>query len=148
MTAFPYLTSQPLAATVNYTAGDIRGNLAIVKLDQGASSPELSVYTFGQTHLVADIVGYFTVADGSLDCVSTSVSSFTIGGNTMDFFNNPLCPSGYQATTPYCWTAASGVYSQGSGFNANFAGSATFCSWQNTTGASQTVFGGNVCCKI
>ncbi|MFZ5638876.1 MAG: hypothetical protein ACOY82_20075 [Pseudomonadota bacterium] len=59
ITAFPFGTTQPLAATVNYTAGDIRGNLAIVKLDQGPSANEMTVYTFAQTHLVADVVGYF-----------------------------------------------------------------------------------------
>lgn len=148
ITAFPYLATQPLAATVNYTAGDIRGNLAIVKLDQGASLAELSVYTFAQTHLVGDIVGYFIAPNDALECVNTSVQAVTITANTANFFNNPNCPAGYTATTPYCWTAASGVYSQGSGYNANATGNATFCAWQNTTGASQTVFGGNVCCKI
>lgn len=150
ITAFPSGTTQPLAATVNYTAGDIRGNLAIVKLSQTAAANELSVYTFAQTHLVADVVGYFTSPQAtSLNCVSTgSPSAFTIGANTANFYNNPACPSGYTAVTPYCWTGASGVYSQGSGYNSNAAGNSTFCAWQNTTGANQTVFGGNVCCRV
>lgn len=88
------------------------------------------------------------VAAMSFACVSTSVSSFTINANTTSFFNNPTCPAGYSATTPYCWTASSGVYSQGSGFNANVSSNATFCAWQNTTANSQTVFGGNVCCRV
>lgn len=148
ITAFPFQATQPLAATVNYTAGDIRGNLAIVKLDQGPSVPELSVYTFAQTHLVADIVGYFTAPDPSLKCVNTSVSSFTIAAGSTNFFNNPSCPSGYTATTPYCWTASGDVSSQGSGYNANVAGNATFCAWRNSGSTGQTVFGGNVCCRI
>ncbi|WP_290890971.1 hypothetical protein [Arenimonas sp.] len=149
ITAYPFQASQPLAATVNYVAGDIRGNLSVVKLDQGAAASEMSVYTFAQTHLVADIVGYFiNPAATNLDCVSTSVASFSIAANTVNFFNNPACPAGYRATTPYCWTAASGVYAQGSGYNANSPGSPTFCSWQNTTGSNQTTFGGNVCCRV
>lgn len=80
--------------------------------------------------------------------MNTSVSTFTISANTANFFNNPACPTGYRATTPYCWTASSGVYHQGSGYNANAPGNATFCAWQNTTGASQTVFGGNICCRV
>ncbi|MFZ5638878.1 MAG: hypothetical protein ACOY82_20085 [Pseudomonadota bacterium] len=149
ITAYPNLASQPLAATVNYGAGDIRGNLAIVKLDQSANANELAVYTFAQTHLVADVTGYFINPEAtSLNCVSTSVSTFNIAANAINFFNNPNCPTGYTAITPYCWTAASGVYSQGSGYNANAAGNATFCSWQNTTGAAQQVFGGNVCCRV
>ncbi len=149
ITAFPFGAAQPLAATVNYTAGDIRGNLAIVRLDQGAAANEMSVYTFAQTHLVADVVGYFINPQATnLNCVSTSVTTFNIAANTTNFFNNPVCPTGYTAVTPYCWTAASGVYSQGSGYNANSAGNATFCAWQNTTGAAQQTFGGNVCCRV
>lgn len=149
ITAWPYLASQPLAATLNYVAGDIRGNLAIVKLDQGASADELNVYTQATTHLVADIVGFFIDPQATdPECTATSISTFSIGASATSFFNNPACPTGYKATTPYCWTAAAGVYSQGSGYNANNAANATFCSWQNTTGASQTVFGGNVCCRV
>ena len=148
ITAFPHLAAQPLAATVNYTAGDIRGNLAIVKLDQGPATAELTVYSFAQTHLVGDIVGYFIAPNDTLECVNTSVSSFTINANSVNFFNNPTCPTGFTAITPYCWTAASGVYSQGSGYNANATGNATFCAWQNTTASNQTTFGGNVCCKL
>jgi len=149
ITAFPSGTTQPLAATVNYTAGDIRGNLAIVKLSQTAAANELSVYTFAQTHLVADVVGFFTNPQAtSFNCTNTTVQTFTITANSVNFFNNPNCPVGYTAVTPYCWTASSGVYSQGSGYNANAVGNATFCSWQNTTASNQSVFGGNVCCRV
>lgn len=89
-----------------------------------------------------------TTPAASLECTNTSVSSFTISANTTNFFNNPACPSGYTAVTPYCWTATPGVYNQGSGYNANAPGNSTFCSWQNSTGSSQTVFGGNVCCRV
>lgn len=39
-------------------------------------------------------------------------------------------------------------YRQGSGYNANAVGNGTFCSWQNTTGTSHTVYGGAVCCRV
>ncbi|TXH69108.1 MAG: hypothetical protein E6Q88_09545 [Lysobacteraceae bacterium] len=149
ITAFPLGTAQPLAATLNYVAGDIRGNLAIVKLDQGPAANELSVYSFAQTHLVGDVVGYFINPQATnFNCVETSVSTFNINANTINFFNNPACPAGYKAITPYCWTASSGVYSQGGGYNANLNTNLTFCAWQNTTGATQQVFGGNVCCRV
>jgi hypothetical protein len=149
ITAFPFGATQPVAATVNYTAGDIRGNLAIVRLDQGPAGNEMSVYTFAQTHLVADVVGYFITPQATnLNCVATAVSTFNISGNSANFFNNPTCPTGYTATTPYCWTATSGVYSQGGGYNANAVGSATFCAWQNTNATAQQVFGGNMCCRV
>lgn len=149
ITAYPYLGTQPLAATVNYNAGDIRGNLAVVKLDQSAALPELTIYTFAETHVVGDIVGYFINPQATdPECVNTTISTFNIAAGAQNFYNNPACPVGYKATTPYCWTATAGVYSQGGGFNANNAAAATFCSWQNTTVASQQVFGGNVCCRV
>lgn len=94
-------------------------------------------------------MGYFSPPEATqLDCVNTAASTFTIAANTVNFFNNPSCPAGYRATTPYCWTAASGVYHQGSGYNNNTPSNPTFCAWQNTTGSNQTVFGGNVCCRV
>lgn len=85
----------------------------------------------------------------NLECLTTGTpTSFSLAANSTNFFNNPACPAGYTAVTPYCWTSSAGVYSQGSGYNANVASNATFCSWQNTTGASQPVFGGNLCCRV
>jgi hypothetical protein len=63
ITAFAYLASQPTAATINYVAGDIRNGFTIVRLDQSAATNEFSVYSFAQTHLVADVVGYFINPD-------------------------------------------------------------------------------------
>lgn len=150
ITAFPYLAAQPLASNLNYVAGQTVPNLVIVKLNQAAGSgSDLSIYSFAQTHLVADIVGYFINPQATnLNCVNTTVQSFQIAANSTNFFNNLTCPTGYTAVTPYCWTASSGVYSQGSGYNANSAANPTFCAWQNTTGVSQTVFGGNICCRV
>lgn len=149
ITAFPFQGTRPLAATLNYGAGEVRGNLAVVKLDQGASSAELSVYSFGQTHLVADVVGYFTnPAATDLNCVGTPVSSFLLPAGSSNFYNNPGCPIGYTATTPYCYTATAGVYSQGSGFLGNSPDTLTYCAWQNTTAVSQSAFGGNMCCRV
>ena len=63
LTAYPHLASRPNAATLNYAANDIRNGFAIVRLDQSAVTHEFSVYSVAQTHLVADIVGYYTKAE-------------------------------------------------------------------------------------
>ena len=141
--------TRPLAASVNYTAGAIVNNSVVVGIPNPLGITDFTIYTFAQSDYVVDIVGYFSPPQATpFDCVNTSVLSFTINASTTNFFNNPTCPTGYKAVTPYCWTASSGVYSQGSGYNANSAGNATFCAWQNTTASSQTVFGGNVCCRV
>lgn len=142
--------ARPLAASVNYTAGAIVNNSVVVGIPNPLALTDFTIYTFAQSDYVVDIVGYFSPPQATpFNCVSTGTpSSFTINANTTNFFNNPACPAGYVAVTPYCWTAASGVYSQGSGYNSNAVGSSTFCSWNNTTASNQTVFGGNVCCRV
>lgn len=141
--------ARPLAASVNYTSGAIVNNTVVVGIPNPLALTDFTIYSFAQSDYVVDIVGYFSPPQAtSFDCTNTTVSTFTINANTTNFFNNPTCPAGYRATTPYCWTAATGVYSQGSGYNANASGNATFCAWQNTTGVNQTVFGGNVCCRV
>ena len=134
---------------MNYTAGAIVNNSVVVGIPNPLGITDFTIYTFAQADYVVDIVGYFSPPQATqFDCVNTSVQSSTINANSTNFFNNPTCPTGYKAVTPYCWTASSGVYSQGSGYNANTAGNVTFCAWQNTTASNQTVFGGNVCCRV
>ncbi len=69
ITAFPNLVSRPNAATVNYAVNDIQNGFAIVRLDQSAATHEFSVYSVAQTHLVADVVGYFVKAEPSTTTV-------------------------------------------------------------------------------
>ena len=149
VTVYPFNATRPLAATVNYGGGDIRGNLSVVRLNQASAGAEFSVYSFAQTHLVADVVGYYTNPQATqLNCTNTGIISQSIGANEIQYFDNPSCPVGYTATTPYCYSGTAGVYSQGSGFINNSAGGPTYCAWQNTTGSAQTIYGGNVCCRV
>jgi hypothetical protein len=148
-TVYPHGSSRPLAASVNYTAGAIVNNTVIVRIPNPLTTNDFTIYSFGQSHYVVDIVGYFSPPQATrLQCSDTAISTFTVAANTATFINNPACPTGYDAITPYCYTNASGVYSRGSGYNSNTNGLATFCAWQNTTASTQQVFGGNVCCRI
>lgn len=141
VTAFPLGTTQPLAATVNYTAGDIRGNLAVVKLDQGASANELSVYTFAQTHLVADIVGYFINPEPTaLSCVDTAKTIVNTAAGATANVVAPACAAGYTATATNCeagsWDAPF-VY-QGNGI----------CSARNNGGSATDIRAYRTCCRV
>ncbi len=148
-TVYPYSTSTPLAASINYTAGAIVNNTVIVRVPNPLTIKDFTIFSYAQSHYVADIVGYFSPPEATqFDCTNSIVGNNSISANTVAFFNNPACPAGYKATTPYCWTSAAGVYSQGSGYNSNVPASSTFCAWNNTTASSQTVYGGNVCCRV
>ena len=101
ITAFPYLASQPTAATINYVAGDIRNGLAIVRLDQTPATYEFSVYSFAQTHLVADVVGYFREPEATgLECVT--VSSAQASGRGLATADSPICPIGHTIVSGSC----------------------------------------------
>ncbi len=78
ITAYPSNVVQPLAASLNFNAADVKGNNAILKLSQAGAATHLNIYTTSTTHLVADVVGYYArpLALGALssDLVYTPVT--------------------------------------------------------------------------
>lgn len=145
ITAFPYLASQPTAATLNYVAGDIRNGLAIVRLDQSAAAYEFSVYSYAQTHLVADIVGYFREPEATaLECMTltTPVTGVPSGITT---FSSPSCAAGYTAMSGSCRSEALNaiIYIHG-GY---ISDTQYTCQYSNPNGTRQIT--ANVrCCRI
>lgn len=142
--------TRPLAASVNYTTGDIVNNTVVVGIPNPLAITDFVIYTFAQSHYVVDIVGYYSPPQVTqLQCIDTAIVTNTIAANASTFYNNPVCPAGYNtAVTPYCFTNASTVFSKGSGYNSNTPGLATFCAWTNTSASPQQVFGGSVCCRV
>jgi len=141
ITAFPFLGTQPVAATVNYAAGDIVGNYAVVKLDQGASANELSVYSFAQTHLVIDIVGYYINPQITpLDCVDTSVVSVSVASGATSNAVANACPGTYTQTATNCesttWQMPFVFFKGG------------VCSAQNNSAGTATLRASRTCCRI
>jgi hypothetical protein len=140
ITAFPFGTTQPLAATVNYTAGDIRGNFAVVKLDQSAAALELSVYSFAQTHLVADIVGYYrNPGTPVFECVDSGLTTDTVPSGATRNTTAPACPGGYIQTATNCQSSTwqmPFVY---------FAGGT--CSAQNNSLGDAQLKASRTCCR-
>lgn len=140
ITAFPYLATQPLASTVNYTAGDIRGNFAIVRLDQGSSAEELSVYSFALTHLVADIVGYYRNPGApTLQCSNTANASVSIPAGSTDNIFAPACAAGLTPTSTNCESSAWQmpiVFINGGA-----------CSALNNGGSAATLRASRTCCR-
>lgn len=103
VTAFPFGTTMPLAATMLYKSGVTLSNFAILKLDQGASANEMSVFSTRQTHVVIDVVGYFTAsAIGSLSCVTTAQTTNAVAAGGTSNAVAPACDAGYSETATYC----------------------------------------------
>jgi hypothetical protein len=141
ITAYPYMTSRPVAATVNFAKGETRGNLTIVKLDQSPEPFEVAVYAYSQTHVVADIVGYFIAPlPTALDCVDTpNVSLMAIPGASA-YLTAENCPAGYTMTSTNCES-----YSPDMPILANKLGSCFAANKGSTTAELQA---SRTCCRV
>lgn len=148
ITAYPFLATRPTAATMVYRAGDLLSNTAIVKLDQGASANELSVYSANETHLVGDIVGYFVNPElGPIDCVETVSSNINVNANSTGTGSSPACAAGYTIISGGCTmsTFDGRVVSSRSFPNTN----THFCAFRNeNVSAANTGLAYGRCCKL
>ncbi len=141
ITAFPFGGTQPLAATVNYTAGAIVGNVSLVQLDQGASANEVSVYSFAATHLVGDIIGYYINPQATaLQCVDTADTSTPVAAGATANSVAPACAAGYTQTATNCesstWQMPFVFFSGGT------------CSAQNNSASAATLRSSRTCCRV
>ncbi len=143
-TAYSFGTAQPVAASVNYTAGAIVNNALIVQIPNPLSSFDFTVYTFAQSHYVADIVGYFAPPVATaLQCVETANTSTpdpgVIPGGTRNEVA-PLCPTGYTQTATNCETT--------SWLMPIVFIKAGTCSARNNDSANQFLRASRTCCRV
>jgi len=150
-TVFPFGTTQPLASSVNYTAGAIVNNAIITQIPNPLQASDFTVYSFASSHYVIDIVGYFAPPVATaLECTDTFVSaSVTAASPTFDIAI-PNCPTGYTITGAGCRTP--GFNQANWAINGLYAADAStfgaFCSGTNTTAGTITVTGRARCCRI
>ena len=141
-TAYPFGTAQPVAASVNYTAGAIVNNALIVQIPNPLSSFDFTVYTFAQSHYVADIVGYFAPPLATaLQCVETANADLVIAGNGgTGNANAPACAAGYTQTATNCettsWLMPIVYFQTGT------------CSARNGDTVNQTLRASRTCCRV
>jgi Fibronectin type III domain len=65
ITSFPCGTTQPLTASLNYAAGQVIANGAIIKLGTtGTNTGKVCIYTSSAMDLVVDVTGYIPVTTG------------------------------------------------------------------------------------
>ena len=140
-TAYPFGSTQPLASSLNYTAGSIVNNSLIVQIPNPLSSFDMTVYTFAQSHYVADIVGYFAPPVATaLQCIETANDNLDIPANGTGNATAPACPVGYAQTATNCETSSwlmPIVYFQ----------SGT-CSARNNDNTTRTLRASRTCCRV
>lgn len=140
ITAFPYLVAQPLAATLVYTPGSIVSNEVVLKLDQGASADELSIYASNQVHVVGDVTGYFrNPGTPTLECVNSGETIDSVAAGATQNTVAPVCPATYTQTGTNCetstWQMPFVYISDGT------------CSAQNNSGGSAQLRASRTCCR-
>lgn len=115
ITAFPADTPAPLAATLNFSTGDVKGNNATLKLNQTAGQFHFKIFSSSQTHLVADVVGYYAKPKATaLDCYTTTPNAAAtatidnfLTGRYHGFAVANSCSTGFVAYgTPICNTSS------------------------------------------
>ena len=111
ITAFAADATQPLAATLNFKAGQVIGNNATLKIKQDVFSPSIKIYTSSQTHLVADVVGYFNAPEATkLSCYTTESVVGLINSPNSGFYlgsaTAPACAAGYTSAGTSCGTSS------------------------------------------
>jgi hypothetical protein len=144
ITVFPYLDAQPLASTLNYTAGAVVGNSATVKLSN-VGFTAMAIYSSATTHVVADVVGYYSKPVATaLQCIDTDYANTLINGgpsSSLYFaFVAPLaCPLGYTSISLRCFT--NNAISSASESTGNQ------CSGNSPVNTS-TLYASRTCCRI
>ncbi|GAB3384021.1 hypothetical protein GCM10027432_14850 [Lysobacter fragariae] len=97
VTLWPYNEVKPLAASLLYVPNQNVSNETVVKQTVG-DAYGFSVFASGATHLVGDVVGYFSAPTATgLDCVQANAvqPQVAAGGN---YTLTATCPAGYTVT--------------------------------------------------
>jgi dipeptidyl aminopeptidase/acylaminoacyl peptidase len=97
LTVWPTGRVMPTASNLNLPAGDVRPNLVIAKVGLGG---QISIFNnAGQTHVVADLVGYYQLAPGGL--VYTSLTPTRVldsrPGSQIGPYSTPWGPAATRA---------------------------------------------------
>ena len=140
-TAYPYNTTQPVAASVNYAAGDIVNNALIVQTPNPIAAFDITLYTFASSHYVADIVGYFAPPVATaLQCVETANTVVNVAAGGTANAVAPVCATGYTQTATNCessdWLVPFVFFHNGT------------CSARNNSAAAQDIRASRTCCRV
>ena len=143
-TAFSYDTPKPSASSLNYAAGAVVNNALIVQIPNPLAANDVSLYTFAQSHYVADIVGYFAPPRATaLQCEQTAFtvtpSPGVVPGGVRNEYS-PACPAGFTQTATNCVTS--------SWLMPIVAFSGGGCSARNNDSVNQYLSASSTCCRV
>lgn len=140
-TVYPYGTTQPTTASVNYATGAIVNNALIAQIPNPLGSFDFTLYTFAQSHYVVDIVGYFAPPVATaLQCIDTANTIVSVAAGGQQNAVAPACPVGYTQTATNCesqtWQMPFVYFKGGT------------CSAQNNSTGAAELRASRTCCRV
>jgi hypothetical protein len=106
-TVFPYNTTRPDTASINYASGAIVNNAIIARIPNPPASFDFSIYTFAASDYVVDIVGYFAPPRATaLQCLDTGYNTVNVNPGFTGDVTAPGCQAGYTSVHLDCETGS------------------------------------------
>ncbi len=140
-TVFPYNTSRPLAASLNYPTSGIVNNFVVTRIPNPLTNFDFNLYSFAQAHYVVDIVGYYSAPQATpLQCVQSTLATVDMPINGSATVFSPSCPAGYTKTSTSCDTTSTQAYLTISALGG--------CQGRNTSGSVQQLSAQATCCRV
>lgn len=101
-TVYPFGTTRPVAASLNYNGGGYTNNTLVAKLPTPLTTQDITLYTTTQADYVVDIVGYYAAPTATaVECtVATNAGTLALLGGLQP--RTVSCPAGYAATGGGC----------------------------------------------
>jgi hypothetical protein len=138
---WPYGTTQPLAANLSYTGGQLVQNEIILATSVGLSA-DFSVYSSGSSHFIANVLGYFAAPTATaLDCNTQSSTATSIAAGAVGQAIYPSCDAGYTLTSISCETGNYNTPLSGSGPGYG-------CTAKNDNGSAISLVAKSTCCRV
>jgi hypothetical protein len=148
-TVYPFGSTQPLAASVNYTAGSILNNAIISKIPNPLSTSDFTIYTYAGADYVVDVVGYFAPpAATALECTTVTANAQVAAGANFTL-NPPACAAGFTLTGASCKSNGfREVEWATNGLINGSAGAEAQCKGTNVSANQAVVQGIAQCCRV
>lgn len=106
MVAWPAGQTRPLAASLNLIPGQDLANQVSIGVNNDPASSDMSIYSWAQVHVVADVVGYYARSEATaLQCITRRFGDgVTLVPGARLGERSPLCEAGWTAVSGWCST--------------------------------------------
>lgn len=140
-TVFPFGIAQPTTASLNYDQNAVVNNTVIAAIPNPPAASDVSLFSFAESHYVADIVGYFAPPrTTALECVETPTISASVASGVGLNLAAGACDAGFTATGTNCEST--------SYFMPVILASGGACSMMNNGPSTATARASRTCCRL